>query len=77
MRDEPVICRCLCHRDSVIWYSPDVRDPVAAVTACSKCLGAHTVAIVSQWPPPPPPANPLLLPPWVDPPESGDATGTQ
>lgn len=68
--DAPVTCMCRCHRDSIIWFAPDVRDHIAAITACSKCLNLHTVAIVSEWPPPPP-ANPLLLPPWPD----DDATG--
>lgn len=58
-------CFCDCHVGSAIHYAPDVRDPIAAVTACSRCLNKHCPALVSEWPIIPPP-NPVLLPPWTD-----------
>lgn len=64
-------CYCRCHVGSMIHYAPDVRDPIAAVTACPACLNAHTPALVSEWPIVPAP-NPLLLPPCPDPQADGE-----
>jgi hypothetical protein len=71
-RRSPLRCYCACHRGSLCWFPPDVRDPVEAVTACTKCLNDHTPALECKAWPIVPPANPILLPPWND----EDATGS-
>lgn len=63
-------CFCPCHVGSFVHYAPDLRDPIAAVTACRKCLNGHTVALVSEWPIVETP-NPMVLP-WVDPEPQAD-----
>lgn len=62
------MCQCDCHRaigDATggVW----VTDPVAAATACSKCLGKHAPALLTK---------PTYLPPshWT-PDSDADATG--
>lgn len=75
----PARCWCACHHGSVVDLSPDLRDPIAAVTACRTCLNSHCIALISEWPIIPEP-NPLVLNPlveWVDPdvPEDGSPTG--
>lgn len=52
----------------------DVTDPVAAATACSRCLPHHAVALLDTHlpndPPELPPAPPVEKTPWVDPPRT-------
>ena len=44
--------------------APDVREPIAAVTACGRCQNTHTPALVAEWPPVPP--EPSAIIPWMD-----------
>lgn len=58
-------CRCHCGGAPVFHIAPDLRDHVAAATACSKCINEHMPALTSEWPLPPAPINPQLQP-WMD-----------
>ena len=69
-----VRCMCLCHCGGLkaTHIPPDVRNHVEAITACSRCINAHAIAIVSEWPEPPQ-VNPYFTP-WMDlyPPTDGE-----
>lgn len=62
-------CLCPCHIASVADRQRDdgvdVRDHIEAVSACESCVGAHAVAIISEWPPATPP-QPVARVPWSD-----------
>ena len=65
-------CFCSCHVSEVLHFAPDVRDPIAAATACSHCLAKHCPALVAEWPVIPP-LNPRLAP-WM---AQGDGEGAE
>lgn len=40
------VCACACHRPIGEYATPDVRNVIAAATACSRCLPRHCPALL-------------------------------
>ena len=67
----PVMCWCLCHRNSVTSVGPvETDDPIEAATACDRCRDRHCAALLSKQlpgdPEPPEPAQFCAPEPWQD-----------
>lgn len=49
-----LVCRCACHRGSIIHVAPDIRNVVEALAACDRCriehraLGVHVKVAQQQ-----------------------------
>ncbi len=56
------LCECPCHIGSVLalHIAPLLSDPIAAATACAKCLPAHCPALLDM------PDTPPKYRPWRD-----------